>query len=230
MYRFFKRAFAFFASLLALIVTSPIWLITVIGIEISDPGPVFYKAKRIGYKGQEFCMYKFRSMRVPKKESEASEAGFKADTDRIFPFGALIRKLKIDELPQLLNILVNDMAIVGPRPASVDQVAVMREGKYAVANTVKPGLTGPAALYDYIYGDTIEDPAEYERLVLPTRRELEAYYPSHMSAGFDIKMIWWTVICVLAEMFHRQTPKIFRKLKEYAPMDAERPEIESAMV
>ena len=122
------------------------------------------------------------------------------------------------------------MAIVGPRPASVDQVAVMREGKYAVANTVKPGLTGPAALYDYIYGDTIEDPAEYERLVLPTRRGLEAYYPSHMSAGFDIKMIWWTVICVLAEMFHRQTPKIFRKLKEYAPMDAERPEIESAMV
>ena len=86
MYRFFKRAFAFFASLLALIVTSPIWLITVIGIEISDPGPVFYKAKRIGYKGQEFCMYKFRSMRVPKKESEAKRSQFQSGHRENIPF------------------------------------------------------------------------------------------------------------------------------------------------
>ena len=216
MYRFFKRAFDFFAALLALIITSPIWLITIIGIEISDPGPVFYKARRIGYLGREFRMYKFRSMRVPKTQKEASEASFKADTDRIFPFGAFIRKLKIDELPQLLNILSGDMAIVGPRPASIDQVAIMREGKYAVANTVKPGLTGPAALYDYIYGDTVEDLAEYEKSVLPDRRELEAFYPSHMSAGFDLKMIFWTVACIFASIFGKNPDKIFMKLTEYA--------------
>lgn len=215
MYRFFKRAFDFLAALLALIVTLPIWLITVIGIELSDPGPVFYKARRIGYRGAEFRMYKFRSMRVPKKSSEASEASFKADTNRIFPFGAVIRKLKIDELPQLLNILAGDMAIVGPRPASVDQVAVMREGRYAIANTVKPGLTGPAALYDYIYGDTVEDPEDYERLVLPTRKELEAYYPAHIGVGFDLKMIFWTVGCVLASVVGKTPKKTYRKLLSF---------------
>ncbi len=216
MYRFFKRVFDFLIALLALIVTLPIWLITVIGIEVSDPGPAFYKARRIGYRGAEFRMYKFRSMRMPKKPSEVCEASFKADTNRIFPFGALIRRLKIDELPQLLNILAGDMAIVGPRPASVDQVAVMREGKYAVANSVKPGLTGPAALYDYIYGDTVEDPEDYERLVLPTRKELEAYYPAHMSAATDWKMIWWTVRCVFASMIGKTPDKIYRELVFFA--------------
>lgn len=215
MYRFLKRAFDFSASLLALIITSPFFLITTIGIELSDPGPVFYKAKRIGYHGREFCMFKFRSMRVPKHKSEANETSFKADKGRIFPFGDLIRRLKIDELPQLLNILIGDMSIVGPRPASVDQAAVMRAGKYEIANSVRPGLTGPAALYDYIYGDSVEDPVEYERLVLPTRRELEAIYPSRMSVGFDLKMIRWTVICVFAEAFQKETPRIYNQLRSY---------------
>lgn len=216
MYRFFKRVFDFLAALIALIITSPIWLITVIGIEISDPGPVFYRAKRVGYQGREFCMYKFRSMRVPKKAGEASETSFKADTNRIFPFGAVIRKLKIDELPQLLNILVNNMAIVGPRPASVDQVAVMREGKYAVANTVKPGLTGPAALYDYIYGDTVEDETEYEGKVLPTRLALEVYYVYHRSSLYDLKMIWYTVICIFSNICGKKSKKILHELIECA--------------
>ena len=212
MYRFLKRLFDITASFLGILVTSPVWLIAIIGIEISDPGPVFYRAVRIGKDNREFAMWKFRSMRVPKKESEKSEASFKADTNRIFAFGALIRRLKIDELPQLLNILGGSMSVVGPRPAAKDQVAVMREGKYNIASTVKPGLTGPAALYDYIYGDTVEDAADYERLVLPTRRELEAYYPAHMGVWYDIKMIWYTVVCVLASVFHKHPKRIFAEL------------------
>lgn len=211
-YRFIKRAFDMFCAVLAIVVTSPIWLITVIGIELSDPGPVFYKARRIGKDNREFVMWKFRSMRVPKKENEKSEASFKADTNRIFPFGKLIRDLKIDELPQLINIAGGSMAIVGPRPAAVDQVAVMREGKYNIASSVRPGLTGPAALYDYIYGDAVEDPADYEKLVLPTRRELEAYYPAHMSIGYDLKMIWYTVVCIVYTVFGKKPEKIFREL------------------
>lgn len=211
-YFFVKRSFDFLAALLGIIVTSPIWLITIIGIFVSDPGPIFFKAKRIGKDNKEFSMWKFRSMRVPKKESEKSEASFKADTNRIFRFGALIRRLKIDELPQLLNILGGSMSVVGPRPAARDQVEVMRAGKYVVAASVKPGLTGPAALYDYIYGDSIEDPDEYERLVLPTRLELEAYYPTRMSVGYDIKMIWYTVVCILASLFKKEPKKIFCEL------------------
>ncbi|MBE6589660.1 MAG: sugar transferase [Ruminococcaceae bacterium] len=211
-YFFVKRCFDFFAALLGIIVTSPIWLITVIGIFVSDPGPIFYRAIRIGKDNCEFSMWKFRSMRVPRKESEKSEASFKADTNRIFPFGGLIRRLKIDELPQLLNILGGSMSVVGPRPAAKDQVEVMRAGKYGIASTVKPGLTGPAALYDYIYGDSVEELEEYEKLVLPTRLELEAYYPTHMGIGYDIKMIWYTVVCILASIFKREPKKIFKEL------------------
>ena len=229
-YPFFKRSFDFLAALLALIVTLPIWIITIIGIEMSDPGPIFYRARRIGRHGKEFSMWKFRSMRVPKKESEKSEASFKADTDRIFRFGAFIRKLKIDELPQLLNIIGGSMAVVGPRPAAKDQVAIMREGKYEIANSVRPGLTGPAALYDYIYGDNVEDPDEYERLVLPTRRELEAYYPEHMSAGYDLKMIWYTVVCILASAFHKEPKKIFAELTTAVAIETEVTEAETAGV
>lgn len=216
MYRFVKRTFDLMASVFAFIVLLPIFFITIVGIELSDPGPVFYKAQRIGYQGKPFCMYKFRSMRVPKKESEKSEASFKADTSRIFPFGAVIRKLKIDELPQLFNIIGGSMAVVGPRPASVDQVEIMREGKYEIANSVRPGLTGPAALYDYIYGDAVENLEDYKKMVLPTRKELEAYYPLHISASFDIKLIWWTIICIVASVFGKKPSKIFEKLLEYA--------------
>ena len=211
-YLLVKRCFDFCAARMGLLVTSPIWVVTVIGILVSDPGPVFFRATRIGKDNKEFKMWKFRSMRVPKKESEKSEASFKADTDRIFPFGNLIRRLKIDELPQLLNILNGTMAIVGPRPAARDQVETMRSGKYEIAAKVKPGLTGPAALYDYIYGDTIEDLEDYKRLVLPTRLELEAYYPTRMGVGYDIKMIWYTVVCILCSLFHKEPKKIFGEL------------------
>lgn len=211
-YAFLKRAFDIFAATLGIIITSPIWIITIIGIEISDPGPVFYRAERIGKGNKEFLMWKFRSMRVAKTHSEKSEASFKADTNRIFPFGNLIRRLKIDELPQLLNIIGGTMSVVGPRPAAKDQVEIMRDGKYNVASYVRPGLTGPAALYDYIYGDSVEDLEDYKRLVLPTRLELEAYYPMHMSVGYDIKMIWYTVVCIFASAFGKEPKKIYSEL------------------
>ena len=160
-------------------------------------------------------------MRVPKKESEKSEASFKADTDRIFKFGALIRRLKIDELPQLLNILGGSMSVVGPRPAAKDQIETMREGKYAIASKVRPGLTGPAALYDYIYGDTVEDLEDYKVLVLPTRLELEAYYPEHMGAWYDIKMIWYTVVCILSSILKREPKKIFNEITSCVTVESE---------
>ena len=101
MYRFIKRTFDIFASGLALIVLLPIWLIAIIGIEVSDPGPVFYFANRAGKDNKTFKMYKFRSMRVDKN---ANEKSLRPDQDRIFKFGRFIRATKIDEWPQLLNV------------------------------------------------------------------------------------------------------------------------------
>ena len=210
-----KRLFDIAASFLGIVITLPIWIVAIIGIELSDPGPVFYKAERIGFHNQPFTMWKFRSMRVAKNKQEKSEASFKADTNRIFKWGEIMRATKIDELPQLINILNGTMSIVGPRPAAKDQVAIMRAGKYNLASKVRPGLTGPAALYDYLYGDSIEDLEDYERLVLPTRLELEAYYPKHFGAFFDLKMIVYTVICIVSTVAGKFPQKIFDELTGY---------------
>ncbi len=196
-YRLCKRIFDIVCSVLGLLVASPIFIVAVIGILISDPGPILYVADRVGYKNRHFKMYKFRSMRVDK---EANENNFKADTNRIFSFGAFMRDTKIDELPQLINLLKGDMSIVGPRPASSDQVGVVRKGKYAACSSVKPGLTSPSALYDYIYGDTVEDEKEYEDKVLPTRLELDLYYVNNANMLLDIKTIFDTALCIIKQI------------------------------
>ena len=140
MYSFIKRCFDFIRALLALIVLSPLFLLTMIGILISDWGPVFYKANRIGKGNKPFRMYKFRSMRVLKAPKKGAEASLRPDEDRIFPFGHFIRKAKIDELPQLINILNGTMSIIGPRPVAEDQFDMFRYGKWNEAAKVPVGL------------------------------------------------------------------------------------------
>ena len=212
-YRATKRAFDIAASALGLVVTCPVWLAAVIGIELSDPGPVFYMANRVGFHNEPFRMFKFRSMRV---DNQANEKSFKADVNRIFPWGAFMRSSKIDELPQLLNVFLGDMSVIGPRPASADQVSITRGGRFLQVGSVKPGLSGPSALYDYIYGDTVTDEAEYEKLVLPTRLELDRYYIRAASWKLDMKMIFWTVRCILNSVIHRSSEKMLAQLIDWA--------------
>jgi O-antigen biosynthesis protein WbqP len=150
------------------------------------------------------------------RQGKANEAVFRGDENRIFPFGAFIRATKIDELPQLINIFQGSMSIVGPRPAAVDQMSVVRAGKYAVVSKATAGLTGPSALYDYIYGDTIEDAEDYEKLVLPTRLQLDLYYVNHMSLLADVKWIWYTVLCILYTVLKKQPKKILDELLRLA--------------
>lgn len=213
MYLFFKRLFDIIASSIALIFLSPILIGSAIAIVVSDPGPVFYMANRVGQYDKTFKMFKFRSMRVDRS---ANEKSFKADTNRIFPWGKFMRDSKIDELPQLINILLGDMSIIGPRPASVDQVEIVRAGKYAVTSCLKPGLSGPSALYDYIYGDTIEDEKEYKEKVLPTRLDLDVYYTRTKSFWYDMKIIWYTVVCIVMLVSHNKPQAIFDELMEAA--------------
>lgn len=215
-YKVIKRCFDFFCALLALIVLFPIFLLTALGIIISDPGPVFYKANRIGKGNKKFKMYKFRSMRVLKAPQKGAEASLRPDEDRIFPFGHLIRKLKIDELPQLINILNGTMSIVGPRPVAEDQFDMFRYGKWNEAAKVPVGLSGPAALYDYIYGDQITNEAEYMEKVYPTRRELEYTYVQKAGIGYDLKMIFYTVICILYSLFGKECKWVLNELIEDA--------------
>ncbi len=208
-YRVIKRVFDIFSSGLALIILIPIWIIAIIGIELSDPGPIFYFARRVGLNNKEFRMFKFRSMRV---DNSANEKSLRPDQDRIFPFGRLIRATKIDELPQLFNVFLGDMAVVGPRPAAVDQVPITRGGENAIVSSVKPGLTSPAALYDYLYGDTILDEDEYMDKVAPTRLALDRYYVGKQTIGYDVKMIWYTVRCILGTILKKPQIGILKEM------------------
>lgn len=216
MYQAVKRLFDVAASGLGLLVTSPVWLIAVIGIECSDSGPLFYVAQRAGKDNKIFRMYKFRSMRVDKN---ANEKSLRPDQDRIFPFGRLIRATKIDELPQLLNVFLGDMSVVGPRPAAVDQIPITRGGENAIVAGVKTGLTSPAALYDYLYGDKIEDEAEYMEKVAPTRLALDRYYISRQSIGYDLKMIWYTVRCIWGKVTGKAPVSILQELIRAVDVD-----------
>lgn len=202
---FLKRVFDFILAFFGILLSSPIWLITIIAILINDFGPIFYKSVRVGKDNKEFKMIKFRSMRVVSDDDESS---LRPDQDRIFFIGKIIRKFKIDELPQLLNILKGDMAIVGPRPVTKHQMDIFRVGRYNEAKVVRPGLTGPAALYDYIYGDQFEDSDidKYKEEVLPTRRELELVYVKKYGFLFDLKIFFDTAWCVICSIF-KQTPK-----------------------
>ena len=208
-YLFIKRLADIFCALLGIIGTSPIWILAIIGIELSDFGPVFYVADRVGKDNKHFKMYKFRSMRV---SMGAHEKYFKADTNRIFTWGAFIRKTKIDELPQLINLLIGDMSVVGPRPAAADQVHIIRGGKNAELAQLRPGLTSPSALYDYMYGDTVEDEGEYKVKVLPTRLALDYMYLQKIGAFYDVKMIWYTVVCILYSLFDKTPEGIYNEI------------------
>ena len=208
-YRVVKRVFDFICALIGIIGTTPFWIIAIVGILVSDWGPIFYVATRIGKDNKSFKMYKFRSMRVAKI---ANEASLRPDADRIFAFGNFIRKVKIDELPQLLNILNGTMSIVGPRPVAQDQFELFRYGKWNEAAKVPVGLSGPAALYDFIYGDQITDTEEYMEKVYPTRRELEYVYVQKKCVWYDLKMIVYTVICIFYALFGKECTWILNEL------------------
>lgn len=210
MYCTIKRFFDFVCSIIGIAVTSPLWVVAIIGILLSDWGPIFYTAHRIGKGNKPFKMYKFRSMRVAKA---ANEASLRPDEDRIFPFGHFIRKTKIDELPQLINILNGTMSIIGPRPVAQDQFELFRYGKWNEAAKVPVGLSGPAALYDYIYGDQITDEKEYMDKVYPTRRELEYTYYLKQSVLYDLKMILYTIICIIYTVFGKRCEWILEELR-----------------
>ena len=217
-YRVVKRVFDFICALIGILGTSPFWIIAIVGILVSDWGPIFYVATRIGKDNKPFKMYKFRSMRIAKA---ANEASLRPDADRIFAFGNFIRKVKIDELPQLLNILNGTMSIVGPRPVAQDQFELFRYGKWNEAAKVPVGLSGPAALYDFIYGDQITDQEEYMEKVYPTRRELEYVYVQKKSVGYDLKMIVYTVICIFYALFGKECTWILNELLDDAKASME---------
>lgn len=186
MYEFLKRCFDFLFAVCFLVVFSPIYVITWLIIKIVSPGPAIYKAERVGKDGKLFKCYKFRSMRVDSGKVRLTTLD---NDDRIFPFGRFIRKAKIDEMPQMMNILKGEMSVVGPRPEDKENANKVYVGEFVHILDVKPGLTSTASLYDYTHGELFEEEELYEKVFMPKKLKLELYYVNHRSFWYDIKLI-----------------------------------------
>lgn len=182
-------------SLLGLICLSPVMLAVAILIRIRMPGgPVIFKQKRVGQYGKLFTVYKFRSMKVAG-EGTASIAS--TEENRITPLGKKLRRYKLDELPELWNVLKGDMSFVGPRP-DVPGYADKLKGKDRDILKLKPGITGPASLKYRQEEDllnSVENPQEYnDKIIYPDKVRLNLYYLEHYSFFKDIEMIVCTVL------------------------------------
>lgn len=186
MYEFLKRCFDLLFAVCFLVVFSPVYIISWFIIKIVSPGPAIYKAERVGKDGKLFKCYKFRSMRVDSGKVRLTTL---ENDDRIFPFGKFIRKAKIDEMPQIVNILKGEMTVVGPRPEDKDNADKVYVGEYVHILDVKPGLTSTASLYDYTHGELYEDEESYEREFMPKKLKLELYYVRHASYWYDMVLV-----------------------------------------
>ncbi len=192
MYSKIKRFLDLILCLFAVIVFFPVFILTSVVILISSPGPVLYYSKRAGKDKKPFNFYKFRSMHVGIKKDM-----FVADPNRVFPFGRLIRRLKIDELPQLFNVIKGDMSIVGPRPMTVERVRELYCGKYESVSSILPGLTSAASLFDYTVGDTYQDDKAYRKEVIPIKLEMELMYVERQCFVYDVELVWRTIVAIL---------------------------------
>lgn len=189
-----KKLFDFVASFIGLIVFSPLFIISGLLIEILTPGSIFFIQTRIGLKGKEFKLLKFRTM---KEKPENSEGSFDpGDKSSITPLGKVLRRTKIDEMPQLLNVLMGDMSIVGPRP-EVKKWTKVYPDKWAKVHSVKPGITDNAAIEFFNEEELLSqlpDPEDtYRNVVLPRKLDLYIDYVNNHTICGDIMIIFKTI-------------------------------------
>ena len=190
-----KRALDVVASALGLVLLSPILLLAAIAIRTTSRGPVFFRQERVGRNFRPFRIYKFRTMVVDAPQ-RGGPLTARADP-RITPAGRVLRKTKIDELPQLINVLVGDMSLVGPRP-EVPRYVEMFRSDYAYILAVRPGITDPASVK---YRDEAavlagsEDPeAAYVSRILPDKIALARQYIDRASLAYDLRLIALTFL------------------------------------
>ena len=207
-YRIIKRSFDIIFSLIATVVFLIPWVIISAIIKIQSPGPALFKPERVGKDGKTFTLYKFRSMRV---DSGAIRATTLRSDPRVFPFGAFLRKSKLDETPQLINILKGEMSVIGPRPEDKDNADKLYMGELKKILAVKPGLSSPASLYDYTHGEIYENEEDYMREFEPKKLAVELYYVNHCSSIYDVQIIFRTLVTILLIMLGK---KNFKEPKE----------------
>lgn len=178
-----KRLFDILVSFILVVLFIPVWLIVASAIKVTSPGPVFFLQERPGYHKRIFRVFKFRTMRIGSEQMVKGQEVMK-DDERITSVGRFLRRSKLDEMPQLLNVLKGDMSLVGPRPERVASLVDYDEEISKRLNML-PGMTGLAQVSGNIY------------LSLQERYELDVYYVEHFSVWLDIRIMLRTVGVVL---------------------------------
>lgn len=209
MYLAIKRFVDIVCGLILMLALAIVYPFVALGIKLSSPGPVIYVSTRIGKNGEPFKFYKFRSMHIDNGKFK----GIAEEQKRVFLVGKILRRSKIDELPQAINVLKGDLSIVGPRPMLTTNVSKMYGGRYSPVLSMTPGLTSYASLFDFTHGDArVHDRDLYVNTVIPIKRELELYYVQTAGIWTDICLFFRTVFTILAVICGK---KEFAYPKEY---------------
>ena len=204
MYPFLKRASDVILSFLAILIMVPWWIVIFVIIKIQSPGPVIYKARRVGMNGKIFTLYKFRTMCVNSGKVHATT--LRSDS-RVYSFGKILRMSKLDETPQFFNILRGEMSIIGPRPEDEINARDIYSGEYARILSVKPGLSSPASLYDFTHGEKYDTEEAYNKEFLPQKLFLELFYVDNRTFFYDVKIVFQTALTILLMFFGKQNFK-----------------------
>lgn len=184
MYPHVKRVLDGLLSLAALLILSPLLAALALAVKLTSPGPALFRQRRVGIHKREFTIYKFRSMRTDTPRDTATHLLANAE-DYITPVGRFLRLSSLDELPQLINILRGDMAIVGPRPALYNQYDLIAQRDLYGANDVRPGLTGLAQIKGR------------DELPIPEKARLDGEYVKSISLKTDVNIILKTFSAVI---------------------------------
>ena len=192
-----KRTMAIVCALIGLLVLSPILVLIALAIKMDSPGPVFYRQERTGRGGVPFSLFKFRSMHIDADRLQAITVG-KRDA-RITSAGHFLRRFKLDEFPQLINVLKGDMSLVGPRPELKKFTDLYTTGQRLVLS-VRPGITDPASIRFRNENEMLEgktDPIDYYiHEILPVKLSLNLQYIQDQSVLKDIRIIFMTVVSI----------------------------------
>ena len=180
MYKFFKRTLDIVLSFIGMIALSPFLLLLVLAIKLDSKGPVLFKQKRVGLHKKHFYILKFRTMRIDTPKDTPTHL-LENPEQWITKVGKFLRKTSLDELPQIWNIFVGDMSIIGPRPALWNQYDLIEERDRYGANDVLPGLTGWAQIHGR------------DELPIAKKAELDGYYVQHLSFGLDVRCFFGTI-------------------------------------
>lgn len=192
---------------LGLVAAAPLLAAAAVGIRLSSPGPVLYRARRAGRGGVPFLMYKLRTMHVDQGKHRSAITG--ASDPRVFPFGALLRRAKVDELPQLFNVLRGEMSVIGPRPEDPRFVATYYRPVHYETLEVRPGLASPGSLYSTTHGESRLSAEQAERdyiaRLLPVKLALDVVYVRQASLRYDAALIARTIGILAGRLAGRRT-------------------------